>query len=165
MSWPTRFKRCALRWRGVDVRHVINITDVGHLIKDADEGEDKVEEPASRLEGRSVEDITSSLHPDLLGRPGWALNVIPPDHWPKATEYVPQDDRVRPRPRGTRLRLRLLPLGPVLRHRHPPADYGELAGLDFEGMLEGARFVHPVEGRRRKTDFACAFTEDPGGAG
>jgi tRNA synthetases class I (C) catalytic domain len=43
----------ALRWRGIDVTHVINITDVGHLLKDADQGEDKVEE-ASRAEGRPV---------------------------------------------------------------------------------------------------------------
>ena len=40
--FPDTLKR-ALRWKGYQVRHVINITDVGHLTSDADEGEDKLE--------------------------------------------------------------------------------------------------------------------------
>jgi len=37
-----------LRWNGYAVRHVMNITDVGHLVSDADEGEDKMEKGARR---------------------------------------------------------------------------------------------------------------------
>jgi len=49
--------RRALLWKGYDVRHVLNITDVGHLLADADMGEDKVE-LAARSERRSVWDLT-----------------------------------------------------------------------------------------------------------
>ena len=39
--------RRALRWKGVRVRHVVNITDVGHAVSDADTGEDKMEVAAA----------------------------------------------------------------------------------------------------------------------
>ena len=45
-----------LRWKGYGVRHVINITDVGHLTSDADEGDDKLE-LAARREHRSIWEI------------------------------------------------------------------------------------------------------------
>jgi len=146
----------ALRWRGLSVRHVINITDVGHLVKDADQGEDKVEE-ASRSEGRSVDDITrhytETYWDDLR-----ALNVAPPDEWPRATEYVPQMINFAAvlEDRGAGYRL---PPGLYFDTARSPG-YGELAGLDFDGMLEGAR-VDPVEGKRNKTDFALwrTFTD------
>ena len=49
------FKR-ALRFNGWNVRHVMNITDVGHLTSDEDEGEDKIEKTA-RAEGKSPREI------------------------------------------------------------------------------------------------------------
>jgi cysteinyl-tRNA synthetase len=52
--------RRVLKWKGYEVTHVINITDVGHLTSDMDEGEDKLE-LASREEARSVWDI-AALH-------------------------------------------------------------------------------------------------------
>jgi cysteinyl-tRNA synthetase len=147
----------ALRWRGIDVEHVINITDVGHLLKDADQGEDKIEE-ASRAEGRSVEEITR-LYTETYWDDLRALNVIPPDEWPKATEYVPRmSDFARAlEDRGVGYRLEPgLYFDTSLQE-----DYGELAGLDFAGMLEGAR-VDPVEGKRNKTDFALWRTYTDG---
>ena len=48
--------RRALRWKGIAVRHVTNITDVGHAVADSDAGEDKLEVAAAR-ERRSVDDI------------------------------------------------------------------------------------------------------------
>ena len=56
--------RRVLRWDGYDVRHVVNITDVGHVVADSDVGEDKVEVAASReaLGGRS-----RVLHPRASG--------------------------------------------------------------------------------------------------
>src|SRR6056297_1322289 len=48
--------RRALEYVGYEVRHVMNVTDVGHLTDDADEGEDKVIK-SSRESGRSVWDI------------------------------------------------------------------------------------------------------------
>src|SRR5579863_7674686 len=48
--------RRALRWTGIPVRHVVNITDVGHAVADSDTGEDKLEVAAAK-ERRSVADI------------------------------------------------------------------------------------------------------------
>ncbi|MBN1128220.1 MAG: cysteine--tRNA ligase, partial [Chitinispirillaceae bacterium] len=72
---------------GYAVRHVINITDVGHLVSDADTGEDKMEKGAAR-EGRSVWDIaayyTQKFMTDISD-----LNILKPDLFPKATDHIP----------------------------------------------------------------------------
>ena len=53
-----------LRYFGYDVRHVINITDVGHLTDDADAGEDKMEVAAQRLmEAKKAGTLLRSRHP------------------------------------------------------------------------------------------------------
>jgi cysteinyl-tRNA synthetase len=78
--------RRALRWKGFDVRHVVNITDVGHAVADSDTGADKMEVAAAR-ERRSVEEIaehyTSVFFADL-----GALNVLPAHEYPRASAYV-----------------------------------------------------------------------------
>ena len=74
-----------LQWKGYKLTHVVNITDVGHLTSDADEGEDKMEKMAAR-EGKSAWDIAKFYQADFetdLAR----LNVQPKQH-PRATEYV-----------------------------------------------------------------------------
>ncbi|MDR3011853.1 MAG: cysteine--tRNA ligase [Chitinispirillales bacterium] len=73
---------------GHDVCHVVNITDVGHLVSDADTGEDKMEAGAAR-EGKSVWDIAAfytEKFMDDISR----LNILQPDLWPRATDYIPQ---------------------------------------------------------------------------
>src|SRR5580700_8532479 len=80
--------RRAFRWREIPVRHVVNITDVGHAVADSDTGEDKLEVAAAK-ERRSVADIadfyTRAYFTDLA-----ALNVLPADRYPRASEYVQQ---------------------------------------------------------------------------
>jgi cysteinyl-tRNA synthetase len=71
------------------VRRVINITDVGHLVSDADEGEDKMQVGATR-EGLSANDIadkyTNLFLTDLI-----LLGVDTGDiRFPRATEYIPE---------------------------------------------------------------------------
>ena len=80
--------RRALRWKGIPVRHVINITDVGHAVADSDTGEDKIEVAAAR-EHRSVADITA-FYTKAFFDDSAALNVLPADVYPRATEYVPR---------------------------------------------------------------------------
>lgn len=75
----------ALSYKGYKLTHVINITDVGHLTSDADEGEDKMEKMAAS-QGKSAWDIAAFYQADFeadLAR----LNIRKPAH-PKATEYV-----------------------------------------------------------------------------
>src|SRR5215470_14018109 len=80
--------RRALRWKGIAVRHVINITDVGHAVADSDTGEDKIEVAAAR-EHRSVADITA-FYTKAFFDDSAALNLLPADVYPRATDYVPQ---------------------------------------------------------------------------
>ena len=54
-----------LRWNGYDVRHVMNVTDVGHLTSDADTGEDKMEKGARRT-GKSAWEIAQLYTDDFL---------------------------------------------------------------------------------------------------
>lgn len=80
--------RRTLEFLGYRVKHVINITDVGHLTSDGDEGEDKVVK-AARQRGLSVEDIgnffTLAFWSDFQ-----KLNIKPAHLYPKATDYITQ---------------------------------------------------------------------------
>ncbi|MDE2302208.1 MAG: cysteine--tRNA ligase, partial [Sphingomonadales bacterium] len=77
-----------LSFKGYRLKHIINITDVGHLTDDADAGEDKLEKAASASR-RSIWDIareyTEAYWADIR-----ALNIRQPEQWSVATAYVPQ---------------------------------------------------------------------------
>ena len=74
-----------LSWKGYKLTHVINITDVGHLTSDADEGEDKMERMAAS-EGKSAWDI-ARFYQDDFERDLARLNIRKPAY-PRATDYV-----------------------------------------------------------------------------
>jgi cysteinyl-tRNA synthetase len=80
-------KRTLLRF-GYRVRHVINVTDVGHLTDDADLGEDKVER-AAQSSGTSAWEValryTRAFQQDIE-----RLNVLAPDVLCRATDHVPE---------------------------------------------------------------------------
>lgn len=139
----------ALRWKGYDVRHVVNITDVGHLTSDADVGDDKLE-LAARRERRTIWEIadhyTAAFKSDLA-----KLRVLEPDEWTKATEHIPQmiDFASALASAGWCYEL---PSG-LYFDTSRLEGYGKLARLDLDGMLEGAR-VAAVEGKRNASDFA-----------
>jgi cysteinyl-tRNA synthetase len=149
--------RRALRWKNVAVRHVINITDVGHAVADTNTGEDKLEVAAAR-EHRSVLDI-AAFYTDVFFVDLAALNILPADEYPRASAYVPQmiEFAAELERKGFTYRL---PSGLYFDTAKDPG-YGALAQMDAEGQLEAARVEH-VEGRRRKTDFALWRAEEPG---
>jgi cysteinyl-tRNA synthetase len=76
-----------LSYKGYALKHVINITDVGHLTDDGDAGEDKLEKMAAE-KAQSIWDIakhyTQAYWDDIK-----ALNIRQPAHWSIATDYVP----------------------------------------------------------------------------
>lgn len=77
-----------LRASGLQPKWVMNITDVGHLVSDADEGEDKLEKGAKR-EDKTAWDIAEfygNYFADGLKR----LNFVQPDYLPKATDHIPE---------------------------------------------------------------------------
>lgn len=77
-----------LRASGLQPEWVMNITDVGHLVSDADEGEDKLEKGARR-EGKTAWDI-AKFYTDYFTTGLTRLNITTPDHLPKATDHIPE---------------------------------------------------------------------------
>ncbi|HUP27533.1 MAG TPA: cysteine--tRNA ligase [Chloroflexia bacterium] len=80
--------RRVLKYDGYELTHVMNITDVGHLTSDADEGEDKMI-TAMRREGKTPWDI-ASFYTDIFFRDEAMLNIERPDIVCKATEHIPE---------------------------------------------------------------------------
>ncbi|HWZ91089.1 MAG TPA: cysteine--tRNA ligase [Polyangiaceae bacterium] len=73
---------------GYAVKHIVNITDVGHLTSDADDGADKVELAAARTHTPALaitEHFTEVFQADLR-----RLGVLAPDVWAKASAHVPE---------------------------------------------------------------------------
>ncbi|MCI0542528.1 cysteine--tRNA ligase [bacterium] len=78
--------RRTLEWNGYEVKQIMNITDVGHLVSDADEGEDKMEKGARR-EGKSAREI-AEFYTNAFFRDIDALNIKRAWKYPKATEHI-----------------------------------------------------------------------------
>ncbi len=146
-----------LTWSGYRVRQVINITDVGHLTSDADEGDDKLE-LAARREQRTAweiaEDYTRDFKADLE-----RLRVIEPDVWCKATDHIEHMIRFAEALDAGGWCYRL-PAG-LYFDTTAASDYGALARLDLAGQQAGAR-VEVAEGKRNPADFAVWRTTPPG---
>jgi len=75
-----------LKYNNYKIKHVMNVTDVGHLTSDADEGEDKIEK-AAKKEGKRAEDI-ANFYWKVFRNDFKKLNIIEPDIWSKATEHI-----------------------------------------------------------------------------
>ena len=149
--------RRALRWKGIPVRQVVNITDVGHAVADSDTGEDKLEVAAAK-ERRSVEEIAEFYTQDWLDALA-ALNVSPADVYPRASTYVDRMIEFAKRLEDQGYTYQL-PSGLYFDTSKSPG-YGTLALMDIAGQREGER-VEIVEGRKHKSDFALWRAEEPG---
>lgn len=149
--------RRLLSWKGYQVDHVINITDVGHTLGDNDAAEDKVE-VAARRELRSVEELTAhytqAFFDDLA-----ALGVRSATHYPVASAYVPQMiefSRVLEE-KGFTYRLESGLYFDTAKAR----DYGRLALLPRTDDPEHVR-MEAVAGKRSPADFAVWRSDAPG---
>jgi cysteinyl-tRNA synthetase len=140
--------RRVLAFNGYRVKHVMNVTDVGHLVSDADIGEDKMEK-GSRRTGQSAWEIAeryTQAFKDDLNR----LNILEPTMWCRATEHISEQiDTIR----------RIEAKGFTYRtsdglyydtSRLP--TYGYLARLDIKGLQAGMRV--DMGEKRHPTDFA-----------
>jgi len=93
--------RRTLELKYAEVKHVMNITDVGHLVSDDDEGEDKLEKGAAR-EGKTAWDVaafyTEAFKSDMTAmnvlapsiNPGRSKNVSGGDSYARATDFIPE---------------------------------------------------------------------------
>jgi cysteinyl-tRNA synthetase len=86
-----------LQLNNYNVKRVMNITDVGHLVSDADEGEDKLEKGAQR-EGKSAWEV-AKVYSDDFFEGMQELNLLQPSIYAKATEHIPQQIDLISRPK------------------------------------------------------------------
>ncbi|MEI7620312.1 MAG: cysteine--tRNA ligase [Candidatus Falkowbacteria bacterium] len=138
-----------LTYNGYTVRHVMNITDVGHLVGDEDEGADKMEE-GSKREGKSAWDIadfyTASFKKDLA-----VLNIIEPTIWCKATDNIPEQIEMVKTLEAKGFTYST-PDGVYFDTAKFP-QYNRLSRLNLDELQEGAR-VEKNENKKNATDFA-----------
>ncbi|MEO8903280.1 MAG: cysteine--tRNA ligase [Polyangiaceae bacterium] len=139
--------RRTLESAGYAVRHVINITDVGHLTSDADDGSDKVELAAARARTSALavtEHYTQLFQTDLE-----RMGTRPPEHWAKASAHVPEQIALIEQlvSRGFTY---VTSDGLYFDTARAP-HYGELSGL--RASARHSR-VHVDSGKRNAADFA-----------
>jgi cysteinyl-tRNA synthetase len=138
-----------LAYNGYAVKHVMNITDVGHLTGDRDMGEDKMEKGAAR-EGKSAWDIadyyTRAFKKDIAH-----LNILAPDIWVKATDTIPEQIALIGilEEKGYSYRT----VDGIYFDTSKFKDYTKLSHQDLEALKEGARVERNPE-KRNPTDFA-----------
>ncbi|HUT02129.1 MAG TPA: cysteine--tRNA ligase [Phycisphaerae bacterium] len=133
-----------------EVRHVMNVTDVGHLVSDADEGEDKMA-LGVRREGKSVWDL-ADFYWQAFRRDLKRLNILEPDVWCKATDHIAQQIAMVERLQEKGYTYVIESDGVYFDTSKLP-DYGKLARLDASGLRAGAR-IEMAAGKRNHTDFS-----------
>jgi len=137
-----------LRLNGYHVNHVMNITDVGHLVSDGDEGEDKME-AGSRRTGQTAWTI-AALYTDAFRADLKSLNIVEPNIWCKATDHIPEQisfiEEIEKK--GYTYRTS----DGIYFDTSKQADYGYLGRLDIAGLQAGARV--DLGEKKNPTDYA-----------
>lgn len=146
-----------LKTNGYGVDRVLNLTDVGHLSSDADDGEDKLEKGA-RLSGKSVWEIAEFYTNEFLE--GFrSLRLVEPNTIAKATDYIKED-------------IELVEILTSKGYTYETSDgfyfdtsrfpkYADFARLDLEGLKAGAR-VELSDEKHNPSDFAVWKFIQPG---
>ena len=143
--------------KGYKVRFVSNITDVGHLTDDADQGEDKVAKRAKleQLEPMEVAEKYTWSYFDAMA----ALNVLRPSIAPRASGHIPEMWELTERllERG----VAYVREGSVYFRVRAFPQYGKLSGKKLEELRAGAR-VEVREEKEDPLDFALWKRAEPG---
>ena len=139
---------------GYEVKHVMNITDVGHLTDDGDEGEDKMLKGA-RERDMSVWEIaeffTQAFFSDIE-----RLNILTPTVSCKATEHI--DDMIALVQRLEERGLTYEAGGNIYFDTEKLPDYGRMALLDRQNLQHGARVEVDIN-KHNPLDFVLWFTK------
>lgn len=145
--------RRVLEFNGYAVKQIINITDVGHLTSDEDEGEDKLEKGAKR-EGKSVAEIAKFYEDDFLNDLK-QLNIEPASVYPKATEHITEMIEIikKLQEKG----FTYTAGGNVYFDTTKFADYGKMAKINLDPEALKSR-VELDANKRNPFDFVLWFT-------
>lgn len=139
----------SLEFLGYEVHQVVNITDVGHLVTDADEGEDKMEK-GSKREGLSAWDLAKKYEAEF-GENLDKLNIKRPWKMPRATEHIKEQIELIQLIEKNGFTYRISDGIYFDTSKFP--GYGDFAHLNLEMIKEGARIETNPE-KRNATDFA-----------
>lgn len=143
-----------LLFNGFQVKHVMNITDVGHLTSDADSGEDKMLKGAKR-EGKTVWEI-AKFYTDAFMSDTKKLNILSADINCRATEHI--NEMINLIKRMEKNDYTYTTGGNVYFDVAKLDDYGKLAKLNLEELKAGAR-VDLDENKKNSYDFVLWFTK------
>ncbi len=147
-----------LKYLGYQVTFVRNITDVGHLVSDGDEGEDKLEK-GSRKYKLSAWDLAKKFE-DYFNYSMRQMNTLPPDVSCRATEHIPEQLEMVETLEKKGYTYTILDDGVYFDTSKLP-DYGKLARLKLDKLKVGAR-VTKLKGKKNPTDFALWKFEKKG---
>lgn len=145
--------RRVLEYAGLHVVHVMNITDVGHLTGDADDGEDKILRSA-REKQQSVWEITE-YYARIFFQDCARMNIKKPMVVCRATEHI--DDMIAFIAKLEEKGFTYTAGGNVYFDISRFPDYGRMALLDLEKLRAGAR-IEVDANKRGPLDFALWFT-------
>ena len=143
-----------LRFLGYAVTHVMNITDIGHLSGDADDGEDKMVKTAKER-GQSVLEI-ADFYTQAFFKDTERLNIRRPDVVCKATDHV--SDMIELIKRIEANGHTYSAGGNLYYDIMTFPKYGELASINLEDLKAGAR-IEVDENKRNPHDFVLWFTK------
>ena len=144
----------SLRRAGYDVNHVMNITDVGHLTDDADDGEDKMVRTAEER-GKSVLEI-ADFYTQAFFNDTDRMNITRPTTVCKATEHIGEIiELIR---RIEKNGFTYFAGGNLYFDISKFNSYGELAMLKLDDLKAGAR-IEQDENKRNPHDFVLWFTK------
>lgn len=148
--------RRVLTFNGYKVKSVMNITDVGHLLSDADSGDDKMVQ-AAKEQNKRPEEI-AEYYASVFFKDIARLNILRPTVTPKATQHINEMIEIV---------KSLLDKGyayeiddGIYFDISKFASYGKLSGANLEDQLAGAR-VGVNQGKRHPADFALWKKAEP----
>ncbi len=141
--------RRSLKYEGYKIKGVMNITDVGHLLSDSDDGEDKMQK-AAREQNKDPYEI-AAFYTKIFFEDLAKLNIGRPELTPKATDHIADMEKyvagliekgvAYETDDGIYFDISAFP------------DYGKLSGIKLEDQQAGAR-VEVNDGKRNPADFA-----------
>ena len=138
---------------GYKVRYVRNITDVGHLEHDSDEGDDKIEKKArlEQLEPMEIAQYYTNRYHDAMR----ALNVLPPSIEPHATGHIIEQEQLVDEimKNGYAYESNGSIYFDVAKFNED-YKYGVLSGRNLNDMINNSRELAGVSEKRNQVDFA-----------
>ncbi|MEK6897982.1 MAG: class I tRNA ligase family protein, partial [Nanoarchaeota archaeon] len=137
-----------LIYNNYKVKHVINVTDVGHLTSDADEGEDKMEK-AAKKENKSAGEI-ADFYFNIFKKDFENLNIIQPNLWTKATDNIKEQIELIKKLEENGYTYKTS--DGIYFNTAKFKNYGKLARLNVKGLKAGKRVDFGE--KKNKTDFA-----------